>query len=183
MNILLQTPAPQKLRPSFCLFLVCFGSCCGMALPIIVRSVTSVPSSSIHRFVIHSLSKPMPSVPSLCLHFIRNAFFFPPTFKDSSELLTCVKNFLHHHHRRGKRPVDEGELIFPPHSRQLSDYFSWVGWGFFLILTWTNGFWPIQKSILLNKKSQGWRDSSKKIKREKKGLTCRIGFQLVDSHQ
>lgn len=67
------------------LFLSFFGMfwfmCCGMALPIIVRSVTSVPSSSfVHRFVIHSLSKPMPSVPSSCLHFIRNAFsfLFPP---------------------------------------------------------------------------------------------------------
>ncbi len=149
-----------------------------MELPVIVRSVTSVPSSSVRRFVIHSLSKPVLSVPSSCLQFMHNAFYFIFHFQRFVRIVNMCKKFLA---PPGKRPVfldahdvlkqgnslsnihialevfgngnsregvfpfdlglgfDEGELIFPPRSRQLSDYFSCggEGGGVFLILTYT----------------------------------------------
>jgi hypothetical protein len=85
-----------------------------MESPIIVRAVTSVPSSSsVPRFVIHSLSKPvlskpvlskpMPSVPSSCLQFMRNAFYFIFHFQRFVRIVNmCKKKLLA---PPGKRPV------------------------------------------------------------------------------
>jgi hypothetical protein len=44
------------------------------------------------------------------------------------------------------------------------------------ILTYTKAFFG-------KTNSQGWLRFFKEKKREKKGQTCGIGFQLVDSHQ